>query len=380
MKPGSRQADIFVNDLEKCYDLLALEPARALAEARKAEERLKELEPKISRYRYANLQMRTRGIHGIALVKTARLNEAAEMLCSARACRASDTERAILGLRLVQLHTHRGEWAEALKEADQSIRRFRNHPPRPSRDGRSLASALLARAYVLLSAYGRAVKLPGYPDLAREAEKTCRASLKACTPNTPKTALRNLINLCTITTTLWWSEPNNRHSINPHEFAADMNKVYRALKRLGIEKKTVAHAHVRWLSGIAMAQSFGHLNKSAEDRLMNAFEDLLELGAMAEAAKICLDICYWYLQEGRWEDLETAIASVLYHSRATDLPDGWYDMLIVWQRAVESREIGAVITKVFQKIKGIRVPPHVQLSPELNPKHRHRDRADTLGF
>lgn len=374
-----RLADDFARRVEECHNLVHCEPARALAEARKVDTRLEKLRTELSAYQYSNLRMRLQGIHGLALLKTARPEEAARVLFSVRDRSATPTERAVLGLWLVHLYTHRGEWAEALKEANRSIRHFRRHPPRPSKDGRSLASALLARAFVLLEAYKRGVELHDYPNLVSEVERASREALKACTPKTPRAAFYSLSNLCSLAVTTWWVEPQARNSIDPNRIAAEMRKICRNLKRLGIGRNTVTHAKARWMYGIAMAQSFDHLNRSAENRLMKALEDLLDLGAMAEAARLCLDMCYWYLQEERWEDLETVTATVLYHPGARQLPESWYDVLVIWQRAIERRQVNAVISEVFLKIRGVRVPPNVSLDQD-DPHHKHKDRADTLGF
>ena len=111
--------------------------------------------------------------------------------------------------------------------------------------------------------------------------------------------------------------------------------------------------------------------------------DLLDLGAIEDAARLCLDMCHLYYRESRWEDMAIITATVLQHAQARGLPKSWYDALLLWQVAIEKGETEKVFIDVFEKIRGfrIRLPRHAAPSADVHlPRQRYGDREDTGGL
>jgi tetratricopeptide (TPR) repeat protein len=370
--------------LDGCNDLIHGEPARALEAAREAREKLAELKESISTYKYLSLRMRADGVFANALHVTGRSEQALKVFARAKSVRsAAPVERASLALRLARFHADRHEWDDALREADFAERHFSLHPPRPAVDGRSHATALVYRSTVLKDAYAAGVSLPGIVDPVSEAEAGYLKALAECTEGTPKTALMALINHNSLAVLIWWQTPKGRHRIKPGKVVATMKTVCRSLAHQKYGRKSVPHAYARWVMAIAIAERFGWLNRAAEERLQNALGDLLELGAIEDAARLCLDMCYLYYRESRWDDMAIVTATVLEHVQARGLPKSWYEALLLWQVAIEKGETAKVFIDVFEKIRGfrIRVPRLAVPSGDVHvPRQRYGDREDTGGL
>jgi hypothetical protein len=370
--------------LKECDDLLHAEPARALQMVGVARTDLDQLKGKVSDYKYRCLRMWADGLLGSALLATGRSQEAMEILASAKSVKSvAPVERASLALRLAHLYAHRSEWDQASEEADLALRQFVLHPPRPQADGRSYATALVTRSIVLQWAYAAGAKIPGIRDLVTEAAEGYRAALKKCTAETPRTTLAALLNLNSLAVPVWWQDPHGHQRISPGKVAASLKNVCQKLRRQGFSRKSRPHAQARWLLGVAIAESFEWLNKPAEEKLLNALADLLELGAIEDAARLCLDMCYLYYRESRWDDMAIVTATVLHHVQARGLPKSWYEALLLWQVAIEKGETAKVFVDVFEKIRGfrIRVPRLAVPSGDVHvPRQRYGDRADTGGL
>jgi hypothetical protein len=370
--------------LDGCSDLLRREPARALDAVREAREKLAELRGDISTYKYLSLRMRTDGVFASALHVTGRSELAMKVFARAKSVRsAAPVERATLALRLARFHADRLEWADALREADFAERHFSLHPPRPAVDGRAHATALVYRSNVLKDAYAAGVSLPGIADPAAEAEEGYGKALRECSERTPKTALAALVNHNSLVLAIWWQDPQGKQRVKPGKVVADMRSVFQKLAHQKYGRKSRPHAYARWVMAIAIAERFGWLNRAAEERLQNALGDLLELGAIEDAARLCLDMCYLYYRESRWDDMAIVTATVLEHVQARGLPKSWYEALLLWQVAIEKGETAKVFIDVFEKIRGfrIRVPRLAVPSGDVHvPRQRYGDREDTGGL
>jgi len=372
------------DSLDECNDLIHGEPARALEAARAAREKLAELKGSVSTYKFLSLRVRADGVFATALHATGRSDQALKVFARARRVRsAAPVERATLALRLARFHADRLEWEDALREANFAELYFACHPPRPAVDGRAHATALVYRSNVLKDAYAAGVSLPGIADPAVEAEAGYRKALKECTEGTPKTALMALINLNSLALSTWWQGPDGRRRIKPAKVVAAMTTVCRSLAHQEFGRKSRPHAYARWIMAIAIAEIFGWLNRPAEQKLLNAMDDLLELGALDDAARLCLDMCHLYYRESRWDDMAIVTATVLQHAQARGLPKSWYDALLLWQVAIEKGETEKVFIDVFEKIRGfrIRLPRHAAPSGDVHlPRQRYGDREDTGGL
>lgn len=381
---GRAGIEALSNYLDACNDLVQAEPARALEAVREARERLDELKGSVSSYKYCSLSMRTDGVFGSALHATGRSEQAMKLLARAKRVRSvAPVERATLALRLARIHADCSEWDDALREADFGIRHFALHPPRPAVDMRSLATALVYRSIVLQGAYVARVSLPEISDPAAEAEEGYRKALRLSTPRTPRTALAALMNLNSLALAIWWQDPDGKRRIRPGRVIADMKSVCQKLAHQENGRKSRLHAQARWIMAIAIAERFGWLNRAAEQRLLNVMDDLLGLGAMADAARLCIDMCHLYYRESRWEDMAMVTATVLYHSQARKLPNGWYEALMLWEVAIEKGEIEKAFADVFEKIRGFRIRPPKRAMPNGDvhvPRQRYGDREDTFGF
>lgn len=381
---GRASIEELSDSLDGCNDLLLREPARVLEAVREARERLAELRGSISTYKYLSLRMRADGMFGTALHATGRSEKALEVFAGAKSVRsAAPVERATLALRLARFHADRLEWVDALREADFAVRHFALHPPRPAVDMRSHATALVYRSNVLKDAHVAGVSLPGIADPAAEAEEGYRKALRECTEKTPGTALAALINHNSLALEMWWHEPGGRRRIRAGKVVADMKSVCLKLAHQKYGRKSRLHAQARWMMAIAIAESFGWLNRAAEERLLNVLDDLLELGAVTDAAQLCLDMCHLYYRESRWEDMAMVTATVLHHAQARKLAKSSYEALMLLQVAIEKGEVEKALADVFERIRGFRVQLPRRAIPQGDvhvPRQRYGDREDTGGL
>ena len=110
---------------------------------------------------------------------------------------------------------------------------------------------------------------------------------------------------------------------------------------------------------------------------------MLELGAITDAAQLCLDMCHLYYRESRWEDMAMVTATVLYHSQARKLARCSYEALLLLQVAIEKGEVEKTFADVFEKIRGFRIRVPKRAMPNGNvhvPRQRYGDREDTGGL
>jgi hypothetical protein len=213
------------------------------------------------------------------------------------------------------------------------------------------------------------------------AEIDYRAALESASGNTEYSALVAGANLCKLALKLWWEE--GEFKIRPATVAKEMEKICRTLSKRGIKFRSRPHANARWTYALAAVEAFGGLNRAAESKLERAFQDLLDLGAMTDAAGLALDFCYCLLRELRWEDAITVTSTLLQHPSADQLPRSWLLALRQWESALVKREVQhviSVISPTFGLIRGVSLTWRESCEGSRTPKSRYGDREDTLGL
>lgn len=369
-----RTVEEFTAYLEDC-DRQVSHSALSVEHASKASEYLKRIEA--SRYIRQNLQMRTAGILGRTLSANGQRDQARTVFEEAKGRSASPSERASLAIRLARFYTEEGDWANALSEAECAVKHFCGHRPQYETDLRSAAGALVARGNVYFLAMIDEAAISGESDLFHRAEIDYRAALLCASHRTEISAIAATTNLACLALRSWWATGHRK--IPPASIAKEMKRVCRLLRKKGIRYNSRAHAVARWLYGLASVEAYGSLNRSDENRLQRAFLDLLDLGAIQDAAKLALDLSYCYLRENRSDDSLGTTDTVLCHSTAGRLPKEWRDALLVWREAIEQRQVSSAIARTFKVIRGFHIvwnrPERVEI-----PKSRFGDRSDTMGL
>lgn len=370
-----RTVDEFKRFLDDCDRQTRSEPLVSTQAAKRAFSHLERLD--VSPYVRRKLHMRSAGVLGSALVSLGQIEEAGIILEAEKQKSPSKAERASLAIRLVRYYSEKLDWEQASSEAELAVDYFRKHRPRYESDLRSLSGALVARGNLAFLAFYVGAKIPNNVCPAHRAERDYRSALRHATPNTEYCALAASGNLCKLALQLWWETGD--YKIRPSAIAKEMARICKILTKRGIKFRSRPHANARWVYGLAVAEAFGGLNRAAEFKLERAYHDLLDLGAMTDAASLALDLCYCYLRENRWEDMLTTIATLIQHPLAAKLPADWLQALLAWKAAIERREIQNAISSTFLLIRGF--PVSVQPAQrEHIPRSRHGDRDDTLGF
>jgi hypothetical protein len=362
--------------LDGCDRQTRSEPTRSVDDARRAFSFLEKIE--MSPYQRRKYRLWAEGVLGTALLATGQIGEAESVLEAARrSCSTPSTERATLAVRLTGLFAEKLEWAQALSEAEMAVTFFKAHRPRFESDIRSLAGALVARGNIALIAFTVGATLPIEACPARLAEIDYRAALRCCSANTEACVIAASANLCKIAIRLWWER--GEYKIHPQAIAKDMKRVCGALSKQGIKLRSRPHANARWVYGLATIESYGgSISQEAESRLERAFNDLLDLGAMKDAACLALDLGYCFFRENRWDDTLTVISTLLNHPLAHELPPSWLQALSLLEQSIATHELQQVISSTFNLIRGISVTTPGEGIPI--PRSRYGDRTDTLGF
>jgi tetratricopeptide (TPR) repeat protein len=372
-RPGT--VEEFVAYLDECDALSRSDSAVSVERAKEASGYLKGI--KASRYFKQNLSMRTAGVLGRALAGVGQRDEARKVFKAALEISASTTERASLAIRLARFYTEEREWSSAISESELAVQHFCNHRPRHECDLRSPAGALTARGSVYFSAMIAEAAFPVEVDLVSCAENDYRAALLCSSHHTEYSAIAATASLACLALRVWWSSGQGK--ISPAKIAKEMKRICRLLTRKGIRYHSRAHAKARWLYSIASAEAYGSLNRSDENRLERALLDLLDLGAIKDAAMLVLDLGYLYLRDGRFDDLLAVTDTVLLHSNVADLPPEWRQALAVWKEAVKQRQFSVAISATFKTIRGFSVNWEGSQGIKI-PESRYGDRSDTIGF
>ncbi len=103
-----------------------------------------------------------------------------------------------------------------------------------------------------------------------------------------------------------------------------------------MRRKSVADAKLRWLKGLILIR-FGSTQR-AEQLLVGARHDLIELEAILDVALISLDLGELYLLEGRWGTLRM-IAEEVLNLRIEPYHHEILSALLLWKHAIEEQNL-----------------------------------------
>jgi len=254
-------------------------------------------------------------------------------------------EMAVLTIRQGHANGLRHCYPEALEALAQGVEFFRTWRGR-EREDCSLGFALVARATVAVLAY-----VDGESQDLASISRDLRCALEHAKGQLRLAALHGV----GVTTLLAWHEGRvDKREIR--EVLRQVRIVQKRLPRERIPRRSMAHAATRWIEGQAIAILDGGLVPEAARLLEGAREHLASLEQWEDVARITLDVQWWLLQEGRWG---RARGEARYlESLAPRLPARYRSTLILWHRAIASRELGeAVIRTTFKTVRGI---PHVR--------------------
>lgn len=318
--------------LDRCEAVLLEKPTDGLA--------LAELAPPYSRMvsSHSGIQAQALAVLGNAFRACGRIEDSRETYNEIPWSEISGYEEAFGKARLALLHIDLGQFPEALAMVDEAISIFG-----AIEDKKELAAALVVRGILRIEELGDLQK--AILDLSR-ALVEMNAKLHSrlyCV------AIHNLS-----VAVLFSTQDLDKLS----DVTRLLNIARKELRRKRIPKCSVPHAKLRWVSALLMA-SVGAV-RQAERQLVGAREDLVDLRAMTEVAKISLDLGGIYFQEKRWDELAEISVDVIHLDR------NFYDSeifaaLLFWRQGILEESLDEkAISFVYEKVYGIKRTPIIK--------------------
>ncbi len=329
-EPRFWTAPCFEAFLELCDDLIFEDPRRGLAAARAAPRFLQRLVQvtSVPPSREHVYRAKALAVLGSAHRTLGQLEEAAQAYEKAieisRQAGFSDLEMTDLHCRLAifRMVQHRRE--EALELASRAVDAERRHPP-ARRQNDNLCAALVIRGIIL--------SREGSPEKARfkEALRDLMEALSLCHPRrSPRVFYTALHNLALVVL-------EGAHRVEDLDAALRrVNEAQKMLRRYRVRRRSVADAKLRWIRALILAR-FGATQR-AEQLLIDARQDLAELGVVIDVILISFDLADIYLAERRWGTLRILAEDIV----KLDAPGCTHEMqgaLLVWQKAIHEEQL-----------------------------------------
>lgn len=332
--------------LERCQEEVFRDSQKALTLLVGAPEYVQSCRRSLGRD-YIDFLARVYGILGSALTNSHSLMMASQTFDQGRSLDGvNQFELAALNCRVSLLEVYSDNWQRALELTNDAVRTFESDSGRV-RDDRSLATALVCRGLVLVSAYRQ--------DEEVDLDEAIRDFLRAL-ENSPrwlkKTRLAALSGIGAAAVTIWFSGRSTRYA-NPVTVVEMMERFRANLRREDIPSNTLADARARWILGLALFKLMGGLSDFAEKHLVDARSVLMEKGVPQFAAELTLDFHWCLLHDDR---LAKALDDWSVVEQWIDvLPEKWQVILGMWGDALRSRELEEkLVRKVFMELRGIR--------------------------
>lgn len=332
--------------LERCQEEVFRNPQQALTLLAEAPEYVQRCRRSLGRD-YPDYLVRVYGTLGSAFTNCRSLMMASQVFEQGRLlANVSLYERAALNCRAAAMEVFRGNWQHALEIADEAVSVFENDNGK-IRDDRSLATALVLRGAVRVSAYrqGEDVELD-------EAIRDYLQALESSPTCLKRTRLAALAGISAAAVSLWFSGQSTRYA-DPVTVVEMMERFRTTLRHEDIPYNSLVDARARWILGLALFKLMGGLSDCAEKHLTDSRSVLLEKSAPQDAAGLTLEYHWCLLHDGRKQKALDDWAVVRHWIDA--LPEKWKVTLGMWGDALRQSVIEEkVARRVFRELRGIR--------------------------
>ena len=341
--------------LERCQAEVFRDPQKALTLLVEGPEYVERCRRSLGRD-YPDYLARVYGALGTAFTNIQSLTMAYQIFNLGRSLeKVSAIELAALNCRSSQLDAICGNWQRALELTNEAVLAFEGDVGK-LRDDRSLATALVCRGHVRVSAYrkGEEVDLDdAFRDFLQALQNSPRC-LK-------KTRLAALSGIAVASVSIWYSGQSTRYA-NPMAVVKLMERFRTSLRREDVSSISMVDARARWMLGLSLFKLMGGLSDYAEKHLVDARSVLMENSSPQDAAELTLDYHWCLVHDDR---LGKALADWKVVQKWIDaLPEKWQVILGMWGDALRSRAIELkIVRKVFGELRGIRDVQHPRAAP-----------------
>lgn len=315
--------------LDLCDAAIFEDPGKGLKMARVAPRLVARLS-KASRISKLILEIRSLAVHASACRATGQLQDAERLYLQAfeigKQTGVPLYEIANLYRRQAVLRVEQQRLDEALECASKAVRVLRAVEGKEARVAEgALGAALLTRGVVCFR--GSRIGLFQLADAVRDFSEALTQCHPGKSPRVFFSATHNL--------SVTILEGANR----PQDLQLALRCIEQSqklLRRYRVRRKSIADAKLRWLKGLILMR-FGSTQR-AEQLLVGARHDLIELDAILEVALISLDLGELYLLEGRWGTLRM-IAEEVLNLRVEAYDHEILSALLLWKHAIKRQNL-----------------------------------------